>query len=204
MALSVPGRSGGPVAAINVTPMADVMIVLLVIFMVAIPALDRDTGLRLPPATQARSQRPEVNALTLALRADGSVWLNGLPAPPPAELREQPADAGRGSVPGPQPCSSVERKGGQGGPPTQAAPLSVDASLALARPRQASLRAAPAACGPDTNTGSSRPVATTATAAALGLVGPGAEVLMGAASELGARSFVCLLGARPGRWALVD
>jgi biopolymer transport protein ExbD len=114
--------------------MADVMIVLLVIFMGAIPALDRDTGLRLPPAAQARSQRPEANALTLALRADGSVWLNGLPA----------------------------------------------------------------------NTGSSRPVATTATAAALGPFGLGAEVLMGAASELGARFFVCPLGARPGRWALVD
>ena len=92
MALSVPGRSGGPVAAINVTPMADVMIVLLVIFMLAVQVLDRDAGLRLPAAAQARSQRPEAGALTLALRADGSIWLNGLPAPPPDELREQLRD----------------------------------------------------------------------------------------------------------------
>ena len=89
MALSVPTRAGGPVAAINVTPLADVMIVLLIIFMVAVQVLDRDGGLQLPPATQARSQRPEAGALTLALRADGSVWLNGLPAPPRDELREQ-------------------------------------------------------------------------------------------------------------------
>ena len=101
MALSVPARGGGPVAAINVTPLADVMIVLLVIFMLAVQALDQHAGLQLPPAGHARSQRPARDSLTLALRADGSIWLNDLPAPPRAELREQLRErlaAARGTV----------------------------------------------------------------------------------------------------------
>ena len=44
-------RGPGAFAEINVTPMVDVMLVLLIIFMVAAPLLDQGIDVVLPPAT---------------------------------------------------------------------------------------------------------------------------------------------------------
>ncbi|MGI6680797.1 MAG: protein TolR [Bdellovibrionota bacterium] len=52
MGLSSNG-SDGPVAAINVTPLVDVMLVLLVIFMVTAPMLQQGVDVNLPKATTA-------------------------------------------------------------------------------------------------------------------------------------------------------
>jgi biopolymer transport protein TolR len=46
-------ESDGPVAAINVTPLVDVMLVLLVIFMVTAPMLQQGVEVNLPKATTA-------------------------------------------------------------------------------------------------------------------------------------------------------
>ncbi len=46
-------HSDGPVAAINVTPLVDVMLVLLVIFMVTAPMLQQGVDVNLPKATTA-------------------------------------------------------------------------------------------------------------------------------------------------------
>jgi biopolymer transport protein TolR len=72
------GRRGDPIAAINVTPMADVMIVLLIIFMVATPII-AGAPVQLPAARHA-SKAPEERR-TIVVRVDGSVTLDGAPAP---------------------------------------------------------------------------------------------------------------------------
>ena len=50
MAMAVGGKRGGPMADINVTPMADIMIVLLIIFMVITPMLQKGVDVKLPQA----------------------------------------------------------------------------------------------------------------------------------------------------------
>jgi biopolymer transport protein ExbD len=75
MAMSLGGRREGPTAEINVTPMADIMIVLLIIFMVATPLITQ-SGVILPPARNTRNaqSRPIVVIMTLerALSLEGS------------------------------------------------------------------------------------------------------------------------------------
>jgi biopolymer transport protein ExbD len=56
MAMSLAGNNRRVVADINVTPMADIMIVLLIIFMVATPVLVR-APVRLPSAAHARERK---------------------------------------------------------------------------------------------------------------------------------------------------
>jgi biopolymer transport protein TolR len=73
------GRRGGrrkPVMAeINVTPMVDVMLVLLIIFMVSAPLLTVGVPLDLPQ-TQAKSLDQDKNPLTLSVNLKGQVFLN--------------------------------------------------------------------------------------------------------------------------------
>ncbi len=84
MALAMPTRAGRPIAAINVTPLADVMIVLLIIFMVVTPLVSGPQGVRLPPATNARKLDTD---LTVRLGLDGSLSLSDRPVASPAALR---------------------------------------------------------------------------------------------------------------------
>jgi len=69
------GRRSGrrPMSEINVTPMVDVMLVLLIIFMVAAPLLTVGVPIELPrtAATALPSEREE--PLTIALTADGQI-----------------------------------------------------------------------------------------------------------------------------------
>ncbi|MGE5156976.1 MAG: protein TolR [Gemmatimonas sp.] len=71
------GRRGRrPVMAeINVTPMVDVMLVLLIIFMVSAPLLTVGVPLDLPQ-TQAKSLDQDKNPLTLSVNLKGQVFLN--------------------------------------------------------------------------------------------------------------------------------
>lgn len=64
-----------PMSEINVTPMVDVMLVLLVIFLITAPWLGRALHLDLPQA-QAASSVQAGPSLDIGLQADGSVWLN--------------------------------------------------------------------------------------------------------------------------------
>lgn len=70
MAMNVGGPRGATIAEINVTPMADVMIVLLVIFMVATPILV-GAPVRLPDAANPAEQRGE--RLEVVVRASGEI-----------------------------------------------------------------------------------------------------------------------------------
>jgi biopolymer transport protein TolR len=74
MAMGVTARGDGAIAAINVTPMADIMIVLLIIFMVITPLLD-EGGVRLPRASSAAEKKPGADAVVVSIRADTTLSL---------------------------------------------------------------------------------------------------------------------------------
>lgn len=76
MAMSVGRPRKGAIAEINVTPMADVMIVLLIIFMVTAPILARPP-VRLPPAAHSLERAGE--RLEIVVRSTGEVAVAGTP-----------------------------------------------------------------------------------------------------------------------------
>src|SRR3979409_435787 len=69
------GRRKPVMAEINVTPMVDVMLGLLSIFLVAAPLLTVGVPLDLPQ-TQAKSLDQDKNPLTLSVNLKGQVFLN--------------------------------------------------------------------------------------------------------------------------------
>jgi len=76
MAMSLPSRAGDRrmLSEINVTPLVDVMLVLLIIFMVTTPMLQRGTDVQLPQAEQ--SEPKEEERITLTLTREGRLYLN--------------------------------------------------------------------------------------------------------------------------------
>jgi len=63
-----------PMADINVTPMVDVMLVLLVIFMVTAPLMTVGVPVDLPK-TQAKAINEKVEPLTISVTADNKIYL---------------------------------------------------------------------------------------------------------------------------------
>jgi biopolymer transport protein TolR len=85
MAVLLPpsGESGEeryvPLAEINVTPMVDVMLVLLVIFMVAAPLLTVGVPINLPKTSAAQVTEPQ-QPLVVSINADGETFIGDNPA----------------------------------------------------------------------------------------------------------------------------
>ena len=80
MAFSSGNESGGPMAEINVTPLVDVMLVLLIIFMITAPLMSHKVKVELPKATLA--EKPEskpVPPITLAVTQEGNMFWNDQP-----------------------------------------------------------------------------------------------------------------------------
>lgn len=67
-----------PVAEINVTPMVDVMLVLLIIFMVAAPLLTVGIDVDLPE-TDAQAMSDQGEPLTVSVASDGTIYLQDTP-----------------------------------------------------------------------------------------------------------------------------
>lgn len=79
MAFSSAGKSG-PLAEINVTPLVDVMLVLLIIFIVTAPMLSRPIAVQLPQATNRGGDRPDPPPpIELRLDASSQLSWNGQP-----------------------------------------------------------------------------------------------------------------------------
>ena len=91
MGMAVGGKKGGPVANINVTPMADIMIVLLIIFMVITPMLQKGVDVKLPVAANTKEKKDEPKSITVAVKKDplGKTYLNGIPLENQADLTAQ-------------------------------------------------------------------------------------------------------------------
>jgi biopolymer transport protein TolR len=79
MAMDLGGAKGGVKSDINVTPLVDVMLVLLIIMMLVAPMLQQGVSLRLPTATNT-VDKPETQEQTvLAISKDKSFYINAKP-----------------------------------------------------------------------------------------------------------------------------
>jgi biopolymer transport protein ExbD len=68
---------GGPMADINVTPLVDVMLVLLIIFMITAPLMSHKVKIELPQATlDPRPEGLKQPPMTLAIKANGEIYWN--------------------------------------------------------------------------------------------------------------------------------
>ncbi len=63
-------------SSINVTPLADVMLVLLIIFMVVTPLMGAGVAVEVPEAEHSREHPDNEETLVLSLKGDGSLYLN--------------------------------------------------------------------------------------------------------------------------------
>jgi len=89
MSMNVGGSKGGAIADINVTPMADIMIVLLIIFMVITPMLQKGVDVKLPLAGNTKERKDEQKTITVAIRKDTATYLGGTQITNRAELVPQ-------------------------------------------------------------------------------------------------------------------
>jgi len=86
MSMAVGGSKGGPMANINVTPMADIMIVLLIIFMVITPLLQKGVDVVLPKAGNTKERKDEPKSIVVAIKKDSTTYLSGQKLDNQAEL----------------------------------------------------------------------------------------------------------------------
>jgi len=66
---------GGMKSEPNVVPLCDILLVLLIIFMVVTPMLQKGVDVKLPEAGNT-SEQPESPPVTLAIKKDGTVYVN--------------------------------------------------------------------------------------------------------------------------------
>jgi biopolymer transport protein ExbD/biopolymer transport protein TolR len=71
------GRTQTALAEINVTPLVDVMLVLLVIFMVTAPILQTGIQVNLPKTREAETREATPRALIISIDKDGQIYLSG-------------------------------------------------------------------------------------------------------------------------------
>ena len=69
------GNNGAPMSEINMVPLIDVMLVLLVIFIITAPLLSHAVRIDVPQATSAPSQVDPIT-IDLAINADGELFWN--------------------------------------------------------------------------------------------------------------------------------
>ena len=76
MAMSVGGaEEGAPMAEINTTPLVDVMLVLLIIFLITVPVITKTIALQLPHAVNIPTETKPEN-ITIAIDSNGHYYWN--------------------------------------------------------------------------------------------------------------------------------
>jgi biopolymer transport protein TolR len=91
MSMDVGGAKGGVKSDINVTPLVDVMLVLLIIMMLVAPMLQKGVNVTLPKAANT-TDKPETQGQTVVgIQANKSIFLNSVPVRP-TDLGSKVAD----------------------------------------------------------------------------------------------------------------
>jgi biopolymer transport protein ExbD len=82
MAFSSGNDSGGPMAEINVTPLVDVMLVLLIIFMITTPLMNHKVKVKLPEVVvdKKEEKKQPIPPITISVTETGALFLNDEPA----------------------------------------------------------------------------------------------------------------------------
>lgn len=91
MAMDVGGAKGGIKSDINVTPLVDVMLVLLIIMMIVAPMLQKGANVRLPVAANGGDKPETAGQTVVAITSDGGFWVNGVRVPD-TDLRRRVED----------------------------------------------------------------------------------------------------------------
>ncbi|MGB0574126.1 MAG: ExbD/TolR family protein [Hyphomicrobiales bacterium] len=73
-------RKNNPISDINVTPLVDVMLVLLIVFMVTAPLLTVGVPIELPK-TDAKQMSEESEPLTITLDKEGNIYIQEMEIP---------------------------------------------------------------------------------------------------------------------------
>ena len=80
MAMDVGGTKGGPKSDINVTPLVDVMLVLLIIMMLIAPMLQQGVAVTLPEAGNTGDKPDTQDQTVVAIDSRGAIYVNAIPA----------------------------------------------------------------------------------------------------------------------------
>ena len=78
MGMDVGGAKGGMKADINVTPLVDVMLVLLIIMMLIAPMLQKGVDVKLPLAANSTDKPETQDQTVVAVDASRQLYLNGI------------------------------------------------------------------------------------------------------------------------------
>jgi biopolymer transport protein TolR len=81
MAMQVGGGGGGVKSDINVTPLVDVMLVLLIIMMIVAPLLQQGVAVRLPMASHSVDKPDTQDQTVLVIDPNRQLFVNTIPVP---------------------------------------------------------------------------------------------------------------------------
>jgi biopolymer transport protein TolR len=79
MAMDLGGAKGGVKSDINVTPLCDVMLVLLIIMMIVAPLLQQGVSVKLPTAGNTVDKPETQDQTVIAIASDKRIYLNAKP-----------------------------------------------------------------------------------------------------------------------------